>query len=202
MRLEARIYETIGPHPRLPRIISWEPETCCLTMGYLENGSLKEYIKENPKSVTPQLRQRCAKQATEGLKVLHSASVIHCDISPRNFLLDCDLHLRIADFGGASLSGSPPSAVAGTRFRYPVSDWDAPPSVEEDIFGLGSLIYFIMTGTYPYQEIPSDEVEKLYESHTFPSLAHLACGDIIQRCWSKQVNAAEVLTYFEALDEP
>lgn len=66
MRLEARVYETIGPHPRLPRIISWEPQTFCLTMEYLDNGSLKGYIKENPRTLTPQLRQRWAKQATEG----------------------------------------------------------------------------------------------------------------------------------------
>ena len=58
-----------------------------------------------------------------------------------------------------------------------------------------------MTGIYPYEDLPSDEVEKLYESHTFPDLSHLACEDIIQRCWNKQVDAAEVLIYLEALDE-
>lgn len=202
MRVEARIYETIGPHPRVPRIITWDPQTCCLTMEYLEKGNLREYIQNNAGSVTPELRQRWARQATEGLNVLHSANIIHCDISPCNFLLDHDLHLKIADFGGASLRGSAPSAVAATRFRYPISDWDAPPSFEEDVFGLGSLIYFIMTGTYPYEDIPSDKVEKLYESHTFPDVTHLACGVIIERCWGKQVNTSEVLTYLEALDKP
>lgn len=92
-----------------------------------------------------------AKQAAEGLAALHSIGVVHCDISPRNFLLDLDLNLRISDFGGASLSGSEPSAVAQTRFRHPQFDWDAPPTYGDDIFSLGSLIYFIMTGSYPTQ---------------------------------------------------
>jgi serine/threonine protein kinase len=104
MRLEARIYDTIGPHPRVPRIISWDPQTCCLTMEYLENGTLKEFIGNTTERVTPQLRYRWAKQASEGLSAVHAAGVIHCDISPRNFLLDHDLHLKIADFWGGRLS--------------------------------------------------------------------------------------------------
>ncbi|OBT66140.1 hypothetical protein VE03_05142 [Pseudogymnoascus sp. 23342-1-I1] len=169
MRLEARIYDAVGAHPR-----------------YLENGSLKEYISANSGSLTPQLRRRWARQASEGLGALHAAGVIHCDISPRNFLRDGDLCLKIADFGGGSLNGSAPSAVAGTRFRYPVSDWDAPARFEEDVFGLGSLIYFIMS--------------LAMRSRTFPDVTELACGDIITRCWGMQVSAAEVHAYFEALD--
>ncbi|OBT55270.1 hypothetical protein VE04_05371 [Pseudogymnoascus sp. 24MN13] len=200
MRLEARIYDAVGLHPRIPRIVSWDPKTCCLAMEYLENGMMKDYITTNSESLTPQLRQRWAKQASEGLSVLHAAGVIHCDISPRNFLLDGDLHLKIADFGGGSLAGSAASAVAGTRFRFPVSDWDAPPRFEEDVFGLGSLIYFIMTDAYPYKDMPSHEVEELYGSRTFPDVTEIACGDIITRCWGMQVSAAEVHAYFEALD--
>jgi hypothetical protein len=59
-----------------------------------------------------------------------------------------------------------------------------------------------MTGTYPYEDIPSDKVEKLYESHTFPDVTYLACEVIIERCWVKQVNTSKVLTYLEALDKP
>lgn len=64
MRLEARIYDAVGAHPRIPRIVSWDPETCCLTMEYLENGTLKDYIGTKSESLTPQLRQRWAKQAS------------------------------------------------------------------------------------------------------------------------------------------
>ena len=200
MRTEARIYDIIGLHPRILQIVAWDPQTCCLTMEYLENGTLKEYITTKSESVTPQLRQRWSRQASEGLSVLHAAGVIHCNISPRNFLLDRDLDLKIADFGGSSLSGSMPSAAAETRFRWPVEDWDALPTFGDDVFGLGSLIYFIMTGVYPYGDVASDEVEKLYGAHTYPDVTHLGCEDIITRCWGREVSAAEVHAYFEALD--
>ncbi|KAL4779036.1 kinase-like domain-containing protein [Aspergillus varians] len=130
MRLEAKIYALIGEDPYVPRMIYWSPETCCLTMEYLENGNLKEYT-------------------AKALSVLHDHQVIPCDLSPRNFL-DSDLNIKIADFGGASL------CVFG-----------------DDIFSLGSLIYFIMTGSYPYRDIPSNDVEELYEVQQFPDISSI-----------------------------
>lgn len=186
MRIEARVYLTIGAHPCIPKLIRWDPEICCITLGYLKNGTLKEYIRQkHEQRLTTQLRYRWAKQAAEGIKFLHSFNIIHCDVSPRNFLLDSNLDLKISDFGGASISGSEPAAVAETRFRCP-SDLSAPASFEDDIFSLGSLIYLIMTGNYPYEDTPSDRVEKLYTAQTFPDVSDLTCGDIILRCWDRK----------------
>jgi serine/threonine protein kinase len=200
MCLEAQIYERIGEHPRVPKLIKWDPDECCLTMEYLENGNLGDYVEKNYETIAPELRLRWAKQASEGLQVLHSIGVIHCDISPRNFLLDCDLNLKISDFAGSSLSGSETSTYADTRFRHPC-DLETPPRFSDDIFGLGSLIYFLMTNNYPYEEVPSDEVEKLYGSRQFPEVTHLMCGDIIERCWHQQVDAAQLCDYFKHMDD-
>lgn len=191
MRLEARIYQKIGENPRVPKMINWDPQTDCLMIEYMENGNLGEYIRQNHTSVTSELRLRWAKQAAEGLRVLHDIGVVHCDVSPRNFLLDSNLDLRISDFAGASLDGSKPSAAAGERFRAPGTDWDIRPDFGDDIFSLGSLIYFIMTDKYPYEEIFGDEVEGLYERHVFPDISHVTCGTIIKRCWERQIQTAQ-----------
>ncbi|KAL5335645.1 kinase-like protein [Aspergillus crustosus] len=191
MRLEAEIYALIGDHPRIPRIINWDDEACCLTMEYLENGNLKEYVRRNSQSIALQHRIRWCLQATEALGVLHGHNVIHCDLSPRNFLLDSDLNLRIADFGGASLSGSDPSATPATRFRHPGYDFNAAPVFQDDIFSLGSLIYFIMTGYYPYEDLSSDKVEKLYEINNFPDVSSITGGNIITQCWLRQTASAQ-----------
>jgi serine/threonine protein kinase len=201
MRIEAEVYEHLGDNPRVPKLISWDPDTCCLIMEYLENGDLATYIQEHGHGSTDELRLRWALQAAEGIAALHSIGVIHCDISPRNFLLGHDLDLKVADFGGVSISGSEPSAVAGTRFRYPQVDWNLPPQFDDDIFSLGSLIYFVITGNYPYSDKDSDEVEVLYASESFPDVSNLTCGLIISQCWARNVQASEVCSELRKLLE-
>ncbi|PYH35476.1 kinase-like protein [Aspergillus neoniger CBS 115656] len=122
------------------------------------------------------------KQVARALSALHAHHIIHCDLSPRNILLDSGLNAKIADFGGASLCGSEPSATPATRFRPPGYDWNVTPVYGDDSFGLGSLIYFIMTGTYPYKDILSDEFEKLYEVQQFPDVSNVLCGFVISQC--------------------
>ena len=59
--------------------------------------------------------------------------------------------------------------------------------------GLGPLIYFIMTGSYPYEDVFSDEVEKLYDVQQFPDVSSIVCGAIVMQCWRRQVDSAQVI---------
>jgi serine/threonine protein kinase len=160
-------------------------------MEYQENGNLRDYIEQNYCDITLQHRLQWARQAAEGLAVLHDANVIHCDLSPRNFLLDYDLNLKISDFGGSSLCGSEPSATPATRFRHPGYDWDVTPVFKDDLFSLGSLIY--LSGCYPYEEVSSEEVKKFYANKQFVNVSHLVCGTIILQCWQRKVDTARAV---------
>ena len=216
MRTEAQVYKRLGAHPRIPRFIDWDSSACCLTIEYLANGSLGEFIAaraKNPRvnAISLSLRWRWAKQAAEGVRLLHSHDVIHGDISPRNFLLDGELNLKIADFAGSSFSDShsgersePGSGLEActfpleTRFRHPSCEDEVHlPRYEDDIFGLGSLIYFIMTGVYPYGDVESDAVRELFQGSRFPDITGVAYGGVIERCWRLQVDADQVYGCFE-----
>ena len=189
--LESLIYKKLGLHPRLIPIIDWDPGNCTLAMEYMSNGTLKDFLSANKETVSTILRLQWAREAAEGLQLLHSANVIHCDVEPKNFLLDATLGLKIADFSGSSLEGSRASACASKRFSPPDLDWRRQPTVQDDIFGLGSTIYYIMSGQHPFQELPSDEVEVKYRSQTFPDIAKITCGRIITRCWKAEVASAQ-----------
>lgn len=191
MTTEFQIYEKLGPHPRLVKIINWDPENCELTMEYMPNGCLKEYLCEHNNTICTKQRLQWAREAAEGLQQLHLVNVIHCDVEPKNFLLDSGLGLKIADFSGSSLDGSQATACAGTRFLQPDFDWRSPPTVQQDLYSLGSTIYNIMTGQPPFRELPSDEVEQLYEAKTFPALTNVLCGEIIQKCWYNKIASAQ-----------
>ncbi|KAF4631548.1 hypothetical protein G7Y89_g6586 [Cudoniella acicularis] len=191
MATEFQIYTRLGPHPRLVHIINWDPKECVLTMEYMDNGNLKDFILAKNDSISIPRRLQWAREAAEGLQILHAANVIHCDPGPKNFFLDNNLHLKIADFAGSSVDGYQPSACANQRFLPPDFDWRRQPLAQDDLFGLGSLIYFIMTGHYPFHELASDEVELNYKTHKFPEVKGIKCGDVITRCWNLQAGSAQ-----------
>lgn len=123
-------------------------------------------------------------QAAEALAVVHAADVIHCDVTPRNFMLDRCLQLHIADFAGSSVSGSLPTRTTSPRFQPPGWSWTRKPEIVDDIFALGSIMYFIQNGYEPYHDISEDEVEELFNMADFPDVSTLRHGSIIQRCWT------------------
>ncbi|OBT63231.1 hypothetical protein VE03_07743 [Pseudogymnoascus sp. 23342-1-I1] len=188
---ESLIYEKLGQHPRLIRTLDYDPENCILTMEYMPNGTLKDFLSLNNEAVSTALRLQWAKDAAEGLQLLHDAEVVHCDVEPKNFLLDSDLDLKISDFSGSSLEGSRASACAGRRYSRPGFDFHRQQTVSDDLFGLGSTIYFIMTGQTPFEDLPSDEVERSYRDQVYPNVANVKCGRIIRQCWDSEVTSAQ-----------
>lgn len=147
--------------------------------------------------MTQRLQWVC--EAAEGLQFLHSKGVIHCDVKPKNLLLDAALGLRIADFSTSSLNGSPVPAFRTTRFSLPRGAREQP-TARSDIFGLGSTTYEIMTGESPYGESDSDEVVRLYEAKEFPTITGTPCDTFIRQCWSGEITSAqEAYDYITAL---
>lgn len=154
----------------------------------MENGDLKTYLKAHD-SISVDIKSKWAYQVAEAVDLLHRNGVIHCDIKPRNFLLDATLDIKIIDFSGSSLDGLKPASGEGTRYFLP-RNWRDQPTVTTDLFALGSTLYEIFHGTSPYEEIPSDEVERLFTQKEFPNVSDIPCGQIIKQCWLSRVDSA------------
>lgn len=192
LALEHKIYKKLGPHPRLVGIIDWNPQDYTLTMEHMQKGNLHNFILLHGDTVTEAQRLKWAEEAAEGLQLLHSADVIHCDVKPKNLLLDAHLGLKIADFSGSSLEGSKASACNGRRFSIPDEvDCERSPMVKDDLFALGTTIYFIMTMQVPFPELSEEQVIENYRHSRFPDVSELSCGEVIQKCWTSQIASAK-----------
>ncbi|RSL75819.1 hypothetical protein CDV31_017403, partial [Fusarium ambrosium] len=136
MEHEYNVYRFIESSPFIPKLIDWDRESKTLVLEDQSNGDLETYLREHH-DADIDTRHQWALQASQALENLHSFGIIHQDVTPRNFLLDENLNLHICDFAGSSFPGH----IALT----------------DDIFGLGSVLYFIMCGEEPYGNLDEDE---------------------------------------------
>jgi len=86
------------------------------------------------------------------LEALHRRGVIHRDLKPANFTLAAGGTIKAIDLELAYHSEQTPAALAvsGTRgYHSPQQERGELPTVADDIFGLGSLLYFLCTGLDP-----------------------------------------------------
>jgi serine/threonine protein kinase len=157
---------------------------------FLQHGDIRTYLKSH--SIDTATKDRWIQNAIDAVITIHACGVIHCDISPRNFLVSDDLSIQVCDFAGSQINGLKWLAEEETRYRLPLPP-SCPRSIVSDLFALGSLIYEISTGTCPFPELDDDEIEKRYASQIFPSLDTLKYGKVISKCWRLQYPSAEML---------
>ncbi|RMZ72516.1 serine threonine kinase [Pyrenophora seminiperda CCB06] len=162
-------------------------------MEYMPNGSLEKYVEKQKhgQEISLSQRKQWVREAAEAVELLHSRNVVHADVGPQNFLLDADLSLKICDFGGSSIDGSTAWVCPGSRYRLPSRELLG--TIKEDLFSLGSTIYFIATGRKPYEELADDQVAKLYADGVFPELTDVPFAKVIALCWELEAESATMI---------
>lgn len=124
-------------------------------------------------------------------------------------LLDTDLNLSLCDFGGSENAEVKGGGLPDYGFFDP-RDENLDVTVPTEIFGLGSCMYIFMTGHLPHEptKITSAAyayVEKfthLLKQGELPDTSALKGGDIITKCWGRELNSArEVHACYQGLDE-
>merc|ERR1719162_2181979 len=76
-------------------------------------------------------------QVLRGMKYVHSAQVIHCDLKPRNLLVNANCDLKISEFGQARFRfADKESQISQWNERFVCTRWYRAPEV------LGSWVAF------------------------------------------------------------
>ena len=65
--------------------------------------------------------------------------------------------------------------------------------IKEDLFALGSTIYFIATGHAPYEDLYKEQVEKLYTDGVFPGLGNVVFAEVNELCWKQKAESADII---------
>ena len=185
---EKKILEILGHHDRITHLHWTDRRGLCFEC--YRSDTLRSYYKDLHPALPP-FAQRIlwCQQVIDGVAYIHSKNVVHNDISARNILLSSSMDIKICDFGFSRMIGE--EVTGGPEIRYsrprPGSQLEA--TVLDDIFSVGSLLYEILTGSLPYADTETIEVDRWFQAHVFPpteDVRPMIFADIIEKCWNEK----------------
>jgi eukaryotic-like serine/threonine-protein kinase len=127
-----------------------------LVMPVVEGESLQQRVfRTGPLSILETVR--IATQIADGLAAAHAQGLIHRDIKPGNILLGQGIErVQLTDFGLAraadDASRTRSGIIAGTpQYMSPEQARGAEIDQRSDLFSLGCVIYFMLSGRSPFR---------------------------------------------------
>lgn len=146
----------------------------CLVLEYMPHGDLAGLL--NSRLEIPwTFRLRALSETASALAYLHNIAedqrVIHCDLKSENILLSSDLHIKIADFGGATLSNYTGASIEPSRkgshevserlIQYTLShaapelliQMDKKRTRHMDTYSFAIIMYFVSSRTQPFGKV-------------------------------------------------
>ncbi len=144
-------------------------------MEYVEGRDLADIVRDGP--LAPKRAVRYCEAIARGIQHAHQQGTLHRDLKPSNVLIDAADQVRITDFGlakrlrgdfGITVTGQ---ALGSPNFMPPeqTSGKSAHLGPAGDVYGIGAILYHLLTGRPPFQGATIEEVlRQLHEEDPVP----------------------------------
>jgi serine/threonine protein kinase len=162
LRREAEVLRRVeGGRTAVIYDVDVDCETPFIAMEYVRGLTLNEYVSQN-KDVKGALAWTLIDALIEALKAIHAAGVIHRDLKPSNILIGED-GVKVVDFGISVLHDVAHSTQTGALIGTVA--WLAPEQITgaeiteaSDVFNLGMVLAFALTGVHPFGDGRADAI--------------------------------------------
>ncbi|MEY4508059.1 MAG: hypothetical protein RLZZ450_181 [Pseudomonadota bacterium] len=158
-----REYHTLAglKHPCIVEVYEYgnDAEGAFYTMELIEGGDLSK--------VAPlPWREACLylRDAASMLGVLHARQLVHRDLSPRNLLRNQSGRLKLIDFGALAPFGPSNDVVGTPPFLAPEGLRSLPLDQRSDLFGLGALAYWLLTGAHAFPARTLNDLPAMWQN--------------------------------------
>jgi tRNA A-37 threonylcarbamoyl transferase component Bud32 len=166
------------------------PRNLYLVMEFCPNGDLDGLLSKQEKLQEQDARIFIA-ETVLALEYLHSLSIVYRDLKPANILLDPTGHIQLTDFGLAKENVdalNPAKTFAGSpAYIAPELLSKKGACKESDIYGLGVMLFELLTGNPPYF---SDDIQELFKminrgKFSFPRYVSSEAKDLMNKLMHK-----------------
>ncbi|MDD9945822.1 MAG: protein kinase [Myxococcales bacterium] len=158
-------------HPRIIRVLDY---------GIDVDGpyyAMELLAGEDLRALAPlRWRRACSylRDVATSLALLHGRKILHRDLSPGNVRLTTDGHCKLLDFGALTDFGPAREIVGTPPMIAPEALSGAALDQRADLYALGALAYYMLTGkhVYPARDIAS--LRELWEAPIIPPSQYAA----------------------------
>lgn len=158
---EARILSALN-HPNIPKITDYyEPDeagACYLVMDYVRGSTLQQRFDNEGRRLALTAVLTYASQLCDILAYLHGqpTPIVFRDLKPSNLMIDEHDRVQLIDFGIARRYGdaklTDTTQMGTIAFAAPEQFDNRQTDARTDIYGLGSLLFYLLSGgNYVYQ---------------------------------------------------
>jgi eukaryotic-like serine/threonine-protein kinase len=134
-------------------------------MDFVQGRTLEE-IQKTQGTRSAEEAALCGLDLCRALAAVHQAGLLHCDVKAQNVMRAVGGRTVLMDFGAAVLrragEHAARRAVGTPKYTAPEVIEGEAPTVRSDIYSLGVLLYYLVSGTYPVRGGSIDEIK---ESH-------------------------------------
>lgn len=222
--VETKLLIESDEHPNVVRYYATEDDSqfVYLALSHAEktlDQLLEPKESEPPCNVPESHRQDILRQVVQGVLHLHALSIVHRDLKPQNILVSAARSpsaqrawiVKISDMGLAKKLEQERASFSTTAARGTIG-WQPPEILGDktragglkmtkkvDIFALGCIFYYVLTGKHPFGDRIEREVNimsgKVYPLEGIDADANDLISRMIAADPSERPEAAEILTH-------
>ncbi|MFT3925268.1 MAG: protein kinase [Myxococcales bacterium] len=157
-----REYQTLAhlAHPYIIRVheYGFSPAGPYYTMELLEGGSDLQHGGPLPYREAC----RCLRDVATSLALLHARRLVHRDVTPRNVYRTKEGRCKLLDFGALASFGISSDVVGTAPFVAPEVLRQEPLDQRADLYALGALAYWLLTGQHAFAARRMDDLFELW----------------------------------------
>jgi len=165
--MEARNLARFNKHPNIVNLFEFFElnGTAYIVMEYLDGVNLDQYIQHVSSDLDCETAMEIALCVCSAIKDIHAEKIVHRDISPENIIICRNGTVKVIDLGAAYFGQedmTPDDIVIKPGYAPPEQyNMVSAQGPEMDIYAIGAVMYFMLTGLRPTESTDRKENDTL-----------------------------------------